>query len=199
MKNKFKELKDNFLKFYSSPYGMLIVVSWAVLLLCLIIKLFGGNWFELWWENKNFINFCNYVETKTWLKMVIACLISLITTYPLIAIIYNKNKFSKKGIILYVLIVVVKSIIGWYIPIISTILDVIVLIIIPFIITKNWKRILVANVFVILMQLISILLRNVSFVFNHQNTLIQNYLIQIDYYIMILLFYLYTFKRKENK
>ena len=112
MKKKFKELKDNFLKFYSSPYGMLIVVSWVVLLLCLIIKLFGGNWFELWWENENFISFCNYVETKTWLKMVIACLIYLISGYFIISVFINR-KMNLKLMAIFYPIMIIKNVVDF--------------------------------------------------------------------------------------
>lgn len=199
MKNKFKELKEKFIAFNNTTYGMLIVVSWVVLLICLVIKLFGGNWFELWWDNEKFISFCNYVENTMWLKMSIACVISLTSTLPIISIIYNFNinKFKAKHIILYSFIIIIKSLIGWHIPLISTILDFIILLIIPFIITKNWKRILLVNVFVLAFQLISILIRNISFGLNFNNTLIETYLIQIDYYIMLILLYLYNFRRKE--
>lgn len=199
MKNKFKELKEKFIAFNNTTYGMLIVVSWVVLLICLVIKLFGGNWFELWWDNEKFISFCNYVENTMWLKMSIACVISLTSTLPIIAIIYNINinKFKTKHIILYSFIIIIKSLIGWSVPLISTILDFIILLIIPFIITKNWKRILLVNVFILALQLISILIRNISFGLNFNNTLIETYLIQVDYYIMLILLYLYNFRRKE--
>lgn len=196
MKKKFKELKDKFLKFYSSPYGMLIVVSWAVLLLCLIIKLFGGNWFELWWENDNFISFCNYVETKTWLKMVIACLIYLGSGYFIISVFINR-KMNLKLMAIFYPIMIIKSVVGWYNTTIAFILDLIILLGLTTYFNKNIKRNLICYVLLFLLQLVSILIRNVSIDFN-TNSLIQTYLIQVDYYLMILLFYLYTFKRKEK-
>lgn len=58
------KLIKKFKEFYNSTYGMLITVSWILLIVCLIIKLFGGNWFELNTENSNFIQFCLYVENK---------------------------------------------------------------------------------------------------------------------------------------
>ena len=191
MLNKFKE-------FYKNTYGMLITLSWILLIVCLIIKLFGGNWFELNSDNSKFIEFCNYVETHQALKMSIACVISVTSTFPIISSIYNFKDFKFKHILCYSLILIIKSIIGWYIPIISTIIDFIILIIVPFIITKNWKRIIIINVFVLLFQIISIIIRNISFNFNVGNTLVETYLIQIDYYIMLCLLYFYNFKRKEK-
>lgn len=198
MKKKIDNLIVKFKEFYKTTYGMLITMCWALLLICLIIKLLGGNWFELWWNNKNFVNFCNYVETKTWLKMSIACLIYLGSGYFIISSILEQ-KLNLKLILIFFPVMILKSILNWYLTIIPFILDMVILILIPIILTKKWKRVLLINVFVLLLQVISILLRNLSFDFNATNTLIENYLYQVDYYLMILLFYLYTFKRKENK
>lgn len=38
-----KKIWNNFKAFYNDIYGMLIVVSWAIFIICLIIKLFGGT------------------------------------------------------------------------------------------------------------------------------------------------------------
>lgn len=200
MRDKLKKFVDDFKKFYANQIGMLIIVSWVVLIICLIIKLFGGNWFELWWENKHFINFCNYVDNNIWLKRVIACLVCLFTTLPALCVFLNEKKLTKKHLLIFIPLIIIKSVLGWFISNITFILDLIILIIIPTLLTKNWKRILLGNVLVFIFQLITILTRNLNAfgLFNSSNTTIENLLIQIDYYLMILLFYLYTFKRKEN-
>lgn len=201
MKDKIKTLISKFKDFYSNPYGMLITMSWLLLIVCLIIKLFGGNWFELGSENSKFIQFCNYVENIKWLKISIATTISIITTIPLMCLIYNRKDWKLKHIIIYLIVMILKTILSWYSVLISTIIDLLFLIIIPIIITKNWKRPIISNLLIMVLQLTTIFIRNVSTFgnFNTNNSTIENMLIQIDYYIMLMLLFLYNFKRKEKQ
>ena len=195
MKKKIDNLIVKFKEFYKTTYGMLITMSWALLLICLIIKLFGGNWFELWWENDNFINFCNYVETKTWLKMSIACLVYLISGYFIISVFINR-KMNLKLMAIFYPIMIIKSVVGWYNTTIAFILDLIILLGLTTYFNKNIKRNLICYALLFLLQLVSILIRNVSIDFNLNST-IPSLLYQIDYYIMIVLWFLYNFRRKE--
>ena len=194
-----KNLWQKFKEFNNTSYGTLITVSWVVLTTCLIIKLFGGNWFELWWENEKFISFCNYVEDTQWLKMTIACCIYLFTTYPVLCIVLNKQNIGWKLNLLFLPLMIVKSILGWYWIWTSYVLDTLIIIILPIILTKNWKKPILGNILVVLFQIITVLIRNMSMDFNVGNTVIENYLYQIDYYIMIVLFYLYNFRIKNLK
>lgn len=196
-----KKLWNALREFYNDKYGTLIIVSWVALILCCIVKIFGGNLFELWWDNPNFIAFCEYVENTTILKMTIACLIYLITTYPVICILLNENKLKLKRIIMFLPIMIFKSFISWYNVALSMILDFIIIILLPLILCKfkNWKKVIFGNILIMIFQLITITMRNISLDFNIGNTVIENYLIQIDYYLMVLLFYLYYFKNDKKK
>ena len=195
-----RKLWNSIKAFYDNTYGMLILLSWILFIICLIIKLFGGNWFELGTDNERFIAFCEYVDTNRVLKMILACLIYLITGYPVICILLNKKRLDVKSTLVFVPIMISKSIISWYSVLISYILDVFVLIILPLIFTKfkGWKRVIFGNILLFGFQVISIVVRNISPDFNVGNTLIENYLYQSDYYLMIILFYFYYFKSKNK-
>ena len=91
-----QKIKD----FIKSPYGLIITISWIALILCLIIKLFGGHWFELWLNNDKFISFCEFVDNTQWFKMILACIICVATTVPVYIIMLNDNKPK-----LYILII----------------------------------------------------------------------------------------------
>lgn len=203
MKDKIKILISKFKKFFGTPCGMSITMSWLLLIVCLIIKIFGGNWFELGSENSKFIQFCLYVDNHMWLKMILACLIYLGSTLILTCVILKQKKLTTKQLIIFIPLMIIKSILNWYISVIPFILDVVILFLIPFIINKNWKRPLGCIVGILLLQILSILIRDLSFgfgQFNYGNTFMFQTLIQIDYYIMIILWYLYTIKnRKEIK
>lgn len=199
LKNKIKGLYDKFKDFYDDKYGMLITVSWVVLIFCLIVKLFGGNWFELSSENDKFVAFCNFVDNTMWLKMTLACMIYLFTNYFILCILINRKKLDKKIVALFLPLMITKSLISWYVLWVSYVLDVLILVILPLIIGKKWKRVLFGNVLIFAFQVVTILIRNVSFDFNLGNTFIEQTLYQIDYYLMIILFYLYTFKKNKIK
>lgn len=196
-----KKLIDRFKEFNNNTYGMLITTCWCLLIVCLVIKLFGGNWFELMSTNEKFNSFCNYVESTMWLKMIIACIIYLISGYFIISTILNKKMKTKEFIIFYPLMIL-KSILNWYLPIISFILDLFILLGLTTILNHKFKRNIICYIMIFALQFITIIFRNLSYgigQFNFGNNFIEQLLIQIDYYIMIILWFLYTFKRKEEK
>ena len=199
-----KKLKERIKEFTNDTYGMLIFVSWIVLIVCLVIKIFGGNWFELGTENSKFIEFCTYVDETMWIKMILACLINVVSNYFVICLFLNKDKLNILQLSIFVPLLIIKSLVSWYNVVLSYLLDLITLIILPMVFGKfkNWKRVLIVNVLVFILQLITIIIRNLSFInFNLDNTFIGQVLYQVDYYILIILSYLYNTKkffRKEN-
>ena len=196
-----KKLWHKFKTFYDTPTGMLIIVSWVVLIICLIIKLLGGNWFELGTDNERFIAFCDYVDNHQVLKMILACCIYLFTTLHILKILLDKRKLSPQYYAIFIPLMICKSIISWYSGAISYILDLLIIILLPLILCKfkNWKRVIFANVLVFAFQIITILFRNIGGDFTLSNSFLIQAIYQVDYYLMILLFYLHYFKFKENK
>ena len=188
-------------EFYNDKYGMLITLSWILLIICLVIKLFGGNLFELGTDNEKFIAFCNYVDNHQWLKMILACGIYIGTGYPVLCIMLNKGILSLKENLIFIPLMVTKSILGWYILWLAYILDIFIIILIPLVLRKfkNWKIVILGNILVFLFQLILIIIRNLSGGLNSFDTFIEQSIIQIDYFLMIILFYLYVFKRKRKE
>ena len=191
-----KKIKERFLAFYHTTYGMLITVSWLVLIACLIIKLFGGNWFALESKNSKFNDFCIFVDNTQWLKMVLACIIYIVTSLPIICILFKTKTLNIKLHCLYIPLMIIKSFTSWYFIPISFILDFIMLIILPIIFTKKWKYVIIINILIFIFQCITMGLRSLSFNF-FGKTFIEQFLIQIDFYLMIWLLYLYTFNTKK--
>lgn len=197
-----KKIIEKFKSFYNSTYGKLITISWALLALCLIIKLFGGNWFELNTENSKFIEFCLYVDDNFIIKKILSILIALATTLPTYIIMLKEQKPKLWKIIMLAVMLIVKCIIGWFNATIGFIIDIIILLGVITLLNKNIKRNILCFLIINALQITTILIRNISFGFggfNFGNTFIEQTLIQIDYYIMIVLWYLYTFRRKEKQ
>lgn len=174
----------------------LIICSWALLFICLVIKLCGGNLFEFKTNNLAFIGFCETASQSKVLSIVIPCLFNVTTTYPAMCVFMNKKYLNLKETLIIVPLLVVKSVIGMFLPFMTYILDLFILILIPMILTKfkYWKRILIGNVFVFVFQVLAISIRAMSVNFNEDNQFLSNVMFQLDYFLMILLYYFYNFK-----
>ena len=180
----------------------LIICSWALLFICLVIKLCGRNWFELKSSNETFIKFCEEVDSNQFLKIIIACNNYIFTGYPIICLTLNQKNLTIKQTLIFIPIMIFKSILNWYFSIISAIIDIIILILIPLLLKrfKNWKRVIIVNIMVVAFQLLTIAIRNIGIgkEFNTNATLI-NSLMQIDYILMIVICYLYNLKYLINR
>lgn len=175
-----------------------IIVCWILLAICFVIKIFGGNWFELSSDNEKFVQFCTFVDNTMWLKMILVCCISVITSYPVYCVLLNKKKLSTKETIIYLSLTIFKSFISWYSAVVSLIIDVFIMLVLSTIINKKIFRSIVCFFIILIFQVITLIIRNSEFTFL-QNTFIFQTLYQIDYYIMIALLYLYNFKSLIGK
>lgn len=117
----------------------LIRASWVVLICCFIVKLFGGNYFEIVCENENFVMICNFIDNNFWLKVIVYAIICVINVSLVLLAIIEKRKFSGWQNII-ILLIVVKSIMSWYLQIVTFCLDIIIGIVIPFVICKKNEK-----------------------------------------------------------
>lgn len=181
----------------------LVITSWVVLFFCFVFKLFGFEIFEFNVENIKFVEFCNFVDTRLWLKMIIACVNFIITTTPMICIMLNKKCLNKKEMLIFIPLMITKSIISWFVGPLSSILDIVIMIILPLVIGKfkNYKRVILTVCLVLFFQVMTLMTRStkINEYFNEQDALI-SLLLQIDYVIMVFISYFYNCRlllRKE--
>ena len=177
-------------------YKTLIISCWVVLLCCFIIKLLGGNFFEIVCENEKFIRFCKYCNNGImyWVISIIAYTFS--TTLYLMAV----CKFEKPKILLIVITIlmdIIKLIFINYATI-TGVIEFVLFIIIPICYNKkNWLRAIIGCVLVLLFQISSLVTKNIGIkVIN--NDLVTGLIFSIDYYIMIILYWLYSIKEEKD-
>lgn len=178
-------------------YKLLIVSCWVVLIACFLIKILGGNWFEIICENENFINICDWLD-GSWFKYVVATLVYAPSSY-LIYLCLTKQKLLDDWWIL--LILIPAPLLKDKIAILGWVIDLFVLLLMPLIKGKfkNWLHVLVGNVLLIGFQFVSLLMKNININLTNEPSLFA-LIMQIDYYIMIILYYLYIQNyRKEIK
>jgi hypothetical protein len=176
------------------PLKKAILSSWIMLLVCFIIKLFGGNWFEIICKNEHFIQLCTFIDNNLVISDIIAYIIYIPSTYFLMlamCLLPNPNKHQK------LLLLITMSVI-WATRYISSDIkfvgEIFMFIGMPMLIwrheiRKSWYYGIIGFLLNLVFQLISILTRNLGVAILDDSILITLFLM-IDYYFMIALYYL---------
>ncbi|WP_281512268.1 hypothetical protein [Mammaliicoccus vitulinus] len=177
-------------------YKVLIISCWILLGICFLVKLCGGNFFEIAVHNETFINICNVIDNNLIIKYIVGTILYLPSTY-LIYLSLTKQKIGADWWILLLSIPV-----SWLkdnIFIIGLTLDMIILILISLIKSKfkNWLRVLIGILLICGLQIISLFIRNLGFYLENYSSLLA-IIMQIDYYIMLILYYLYSNRKEMN-
>lgn len=179
----------------------IIIVSWVTLGLCFIVKIFGGNFFEIMCQSENYKALCEYADTHLWLDIIISVLSSMLCESLYLLAILQKYKFSIKELILTTICVISSSLIKIFFENFSFIADILLLFVLPILFLgkqyKKYYQILVAFVLTLLFQVLSLLIRNLGFI-NVSDEYFVGLIYSIDVYIMSLLYYLYRNYKKER-
>lgn len=189
-----------------------IILCWIMLIVCFIIKLFGGNWFEIMCNNEHFIYICNYIDQHAVVKHAISFVPYLLSTYLILcasSLIPRTNK--TQTIVLFIIMSFVWStqFINSYVKLFC---EIVMYIVIPTIlpcvgkekigfkkaIKKNWYRGIVGCALCLVFQIVSLITKNIGIKIVDDNTLVSLISI-IDYYIMILLYYLYFLLKSKKE
>ena len=178
-----------------------IWLCWFALIGCFIIKLFGGNYFEIIANNETFVNLCSWME-KHYISTIIMYGLYCLSLVIITSTISINNIFKKKNLILIPLIILmcmlkgINAMIGYFV-------ELAFIIIVPLIIakekrTKIFIRFIYSYLLVNGFQLLSLFIRNIDAHLLNTNFCI-GLLFQIDYYIMLILYYLYSVKLRGDE
>lgn len=182
----------------------IIIVSWIALACCFLIKLLGGNIFEIVCNNQRFIAICNYADNHLWAYFTLASFNCVLCSYFTILAMCGKFKFKTYELI----IVIVSNVVGTFVKVylnnyIGLVFDIINAFVIPCIfLIKTPKRIVwvfVGNVILFAFQSVSLLTRNLKFDFIDANSTLISLIFSVDVWIMCILYYLYSNLIKTKK
>lgn len=180
-----------------------IILCWVMLFVCFAIKLFGGNWFEIICTNQSFIRFCDFIENTTVLYQVLSLLIYVIPTFFIfinIAQLPKPNKIQCLTTVLLLIIIWLSKFINYGL---KSILEIICFLTIPIIlrvinkesfvctIKTKWYYGVFGAIISILFVAISMITRNLGLNTIIKDNLVISFIMLIDYYIMIALYYFY--------
>ena len=198
MKVGIKTNKDNY-QYY--VFRRAIHICWVVLAVCLIVKMFGGNYFCIVCDNARVVAFVTWIDKHFISKYLLGLLSSGIAyTFYYLAIMKKRFFNLRQAIFVYDLVAIFVALrLAFQSNKIGGILfDVIEFVIIPIILCRKefqrWviPRIIVAIILLVLFQVVSMTVKNISLKeYTVENTLVAS-IFMIDVYIMLCLYYLYS-------
>ena len=183
-----------------------IILCWVLLIICFIIKLCGGNYFNIMCNNENFIKFCNFIENSI-IKYIIYLFSFIFSSYLLLKIVKPDLKFiSLKSLLFIICCIIVwafKLLIELNIftmnTLIVNILDFVILYILLVIFTKRPLLSIFAVILLFVFSIISSLVKGIGI----DSSITDNYFVAqiflIDYYLMLVLSVLYSKKIQIKK
>jgi len=179
-----------------------IIASWVALAVCFVIKMFGGNLFEIICNNEAFIKVCEYKDTHLWLDYIMSGLYCFVSVYFFTLAILQRNRYKIWELILVIITVLGGTAIKIWCFEYGIIFDIWQVILLPAIlIGKDWKsywKIILANVLLILFQVISMFTKGTTPQEIYNNSII-GMIYSFDVLIMTLLYYGYANLIKSKK
>lgn len=173
-----------------------IIACWLALIVCLIIKLFGANIFEIICKNETFIKVCEYADTHLWANYVISAIYCFVSLYFFTLAILQERKFKWWQLLIVILTVLVGTAVKIWNSIAGIIFDVWQFIAMPILfLGKQWKsywKILVANALLIAFQLVSMYVKSIKVGTILGDSVLVGTIFSIDVVIMIVLYYAYA-------
>ena len=204
MKSKNKITEDNYQEIVLKRS---IIICWILLAICLVIKLFGGNFFGIVCENENFIGFCNFIDQYQ-ISAIFRFLSFMVSSILVMKIVNYESKTLNT--IAYTFLCFAywcfKHLIEVDIIQISTLLyniidSVSLYVLILIVINKHqpkWKiflKPLLAVIILLVFSFVSAFVKNIGINARITSSFLTGFIFMIDYYIMLILTYLYVKRR----
>lgn len=193
------------------PLKRAIILCWVMLVGCFAVKLFGGNWFEVVCTNEHFANFCAFVQNNDLAFEMASFILYVFPSYIIMMCISFITKPNKKQwCIMSLGILLVWACRAWSLEI-KSVAEILNAFCMPIILNylkddnkswrinfKNtWYYGIVGYLVILCFQIVSLVTRNIGIKFVSDNVLV-TFILLIDYYIMLCLYYLYIKLKKES-
>ena len=183
-----------------------IIICWVLLAICLVIKLFGGNFFSIVCENENFVKFCEFVDS-CFIRHILHFIMFMFSSYLLIFIVKPVFKLkSKSNLFSFIYLIVVwsfKKCIEFNIIVLPIflidILDFVLLFGVLFINSKSLWKSVIAVVLLFVFTLISTIVKNIGYGQVITESYLVDLIFMIDYYIMLVLTAFYSQKISHRR
>lgn len=202
MKSREVVTKDNYKQIVLKR---MIILCWILLAVCFVVKIFGGNFFNIVCQNERFIKVCEYVDKNVWSQYVIGCISTLfLQTLYLLAISKHLWFTRKREIVIVVSTMMLGVGLRLINSIIGFIFDIYQYLIMPFLIHDKYKynvklrRVILGLCLTLIFQITSLIVKNLEIFTVTNNSFLIAFIYNIDVSIMIILYYLHSNNIKEN-
>lgn len=186
-----------------------IIICWVLLAICLVIKLFGGNFFGIVCTNDKFVKFCEYCDTS-FIRYVIYFAYFILESTVMLLIIEPRIKIFSKKFLYYFICVFIFWIIKVLYDIeiikapvfISGLISLMVLYVLLLIFSKKPLMSLLIILYQTILGIIASHIKSISLLGTLSDSALFTFIFYIDYYIVFFLTLFYSIKikiRKEKK
>ena len=183
-----------------------IIICWILLAICFIVKLCGGNFFAIACHNEKFISICNFVDNSL-IRYIIYFIFFMFESIMIYGIITGGILFKKKETIIYIILCVIywcfKLIVDLKIINLDTmkmsLIGMVYLLLILEILTRKYWLVPAILILDIVLVSLCTYIKNISFYESLSNSFLLDSIFMIDYYISLILSYLYSKRIKQKK
>lgn len=202
MKEKVKITEDNYKEIILKRA---IILCWVLLAICFAIKIFGGNFFEIVCTNEKFIKVCEFIN-NSWIYSLLAYISFTSTSLLLLLIVRENKKFFTRNTLIFWLVVSIYWIFKLLVELeiiklsvtVMSFIDYPILWLLLFLFTKKPLKSIFAVVLMILFTFISVFVKNIGLTNKITDSALITLIFMIDYYIMLILTFLYSKKRRKS-
>lgn len=178
-----------------NPFRVMIITCWILLVLCLILKLFGANWFDVYSNTNHFMDLFNFIDNHKALNMIVMCIVSLILNSIVVLAILEQKFYTKIQFLVIVPIIILTSLSYWFSQVLNFILGFAIYLTPIIWLKKRWYRSIIGIVLIMTFELISLVTKNIgNWALDNSNSFV-TLVLQIDTLILSMLYYLYSNKK----
>lgn len=175
----------------------MIILGWAYLALMVFIKILFADKLLIEISNSKLILIGNYIDNHVWLEEIVYFLTTFLTYWLYLCAVCRKWTLSILWTTALVCIVVILQVIKTLSPTYGTYLDIIVMIVLPYVMKAEYKMVVVIFTMHILGQLALLFVRSMSPSLNGAD-FITSIVMTVDMYIWLFMYYLYSNKYKGD-
>lgn len=178
----------------------MIILCWVFLALYAILKLVPqlASKFVIVVNNEKIVKAGQFIDSRVWLQQIVYGLTTLLTYHFYLCACVKKWHLSWKQYLVLIAIIVATNTIKYYISSLCLIINVLVMVILPFALKGDYRTFIIIFVTHYLGQLAISFIRSEELNAVSYNT-INGIIMCLDMYVWLLLYYLYSNLYKEKK
>lgn len=178
----------------------MIILCWVFLALYAILKLVPqlASKFVIVVNNEKIVKAGQFIDSRVWLQQIVYGLTTLLTYHFYLCACVKKWHLSWKQYLVLIAIIVVTNTIKYYVSSLCLIINVLTMVVLPFMLKGDYRTFIIIFVTHYLGQLAISFIRGAEISLVDLNTVSQ-LICTMDAYVWLLLYYLYANLYKEKK